>query len=45
LLLKAFPMGELPKRHTQKLFPTGKVFDLMITLVSSNNPLKLLMRN
>lgn len=38
-------MSELAKRHTQKLFPTGKVFDLIITLVPFDKCLKLFMGN
>lgn len=38
-------MGELTKGHTQKLFPTAKIFHLVLAFMPSDKGLKLFMRN
>jgi len=39
---QAIPIGQLAKRHAQKLVPAGEGFDLVITVVTAHRALEVL---
>src|SRR5271157_624897 len=44
-IAQAFAIGELRKRHAQKLVPAGKTADLVVALIALDGTAKLVRRN